>query len=230
MEQKTLILYLAGYNGHNSQKFQVIKNFFENSCVECRQFDQTLDFELDKIELEKIVDGRTVKLIASSLGCLSALWLHFKYRFEIVLINPSFFPEETLKDSLSDVEIENIRRFKKEIYEMRYGKYLRVFVAEDDERVDYKRFLDVFDSWIFKTTISPYGGHSFTAIREYVPFMNLWLFRKENGPEDWPQSYEAKEWGFLPPYEEFLEGSDEYIKEKRYGTEPLRSQKPSEGS
>jgi hypothetical protein len=92
---------------------------------------------------------------------------------------------------------------------MRYGKQISVFVAEDDERLDYKRFLDVFEPWIFKTTISPDGGHSFTVLRKYIPIMNLWLFRKEIGPEDWPSPWEAEEWGFLPLYEEFSDGFED---------------------
>lgn len=202
MNVKCLLLYFAGFGGHKSHKFQVVKDFFENDFVECRQFDQTSDFEQDKAELEKIIDGRKVYMIASSLGCLSALWLHFKHRYPLVLINPSFFPEETLRDCLSEREIENIKRFKKEIYEMRYGKQISVFVAEDDERLDYKRFLDVFDPWIFKTTISPDGGHSFTDLRRYIPYMRLQLWRNEIDFDEWPCSYEAEEWGFLPLYEE----------------------------
>lgn len=215
MEQKTMLLYFAGYKGHNSTKFQIIKDFYKDNFVDCVQFDQTLDFEADKAAIEKLIEGRDVKIIASSLGCLSALWLHFKYKFEIVLINPSLFPEETLKDSLSSQEIENIRRFKNEIYEMRYGKMICLYVAEDDERVDYRRFLDVFEPWVLKTTVCPYGGHSFTAspkdghsftaMREFLPMMNLWLWRKEIGPEDWPAPWDLEEWGFLPPYVDFWE-------------------------
>lgn len=218
MNEKSLLLYFAGYQGHNSQKFQVVKDFFENDHCECRQFDQTLDFEQDKSELLKIVaEGknlaeRKVYMIASSLGCLSALWLHFKHQFPLVLINPSFFPEETLKDSLSRQELENIKRFKKEIEDIRTGKEIYLFAAEDDERVDYRRFAEHFEPNILQTTISPDGGHAYTVLRKYIPFMHLLLWRKEIGFDEWPNSWEAEEWGFLPPYEEFLEGFEDYFK------------------
>ncbi len=182
------IIYFAGYKGHRSNKFEIIKEYFTS--YECIQFDQTLDFAKDIIQLEKLIVNSETAIIASSMGCLSALYIHFKYRLPIVLINPSLFPDETLSDELTETEKSGIRNMRACLFEMKAGKEINLFIAEDDERVNHKRFIEQFADNIQFINRSPIGGHSYSIIKQKLKVMSLYLSHERPDMEDFFAMFE----------------------------------------
>ncbi len=183
------IIYFAGFKGHRSNKFEIIKEFFTTECV---QFDQTLDFAKDIIEIENLIENHQAYIIASSMGCLTALYTHFKYNCPIVLINPSLFPDITLKEVLSDSEIESIRNIRACLLNKKTGKEINLYIAEDDERVNHDRFIEQFEENIRYINRSPIGGHSYTILPDKLHAINVSLFRAEIDFEDFCALYEDK--------------------------------------
>lgn len=176
------ILYFAGYKGHRSNKFEIIKEYFTS--YECIQFDQTLDFAKDIIQLEKLIVHSETAMIASSMGCLTAIYIHFKYRLPIVLINPSLFPDETLSDELSETEKSGIQNMRTCLIEMKTGKEINLFISEDDERVNHDRFIEHFADNIQYSDRSPIGGHSYSIIKQKLKLMSLYLSHERIDIED----------------------------------------------
>lgn len=176
------IIYFAGYKGHRSNKFEIIKEYFTS--YECIQFDQTFDFAKDIIQLEKLIVNTETAIIASSMGCLTALYIHFKYRLPIALINPSLFPDETLSDELSETEKSGIRNIRACLIEMKTGKEINLFISEDDERVKHDRFLEHFAENIQYINRSPIGGHSYTILKQKLKVMSLYLSHEKIDIED----------------------------------------------
>ena len=176
------IIYFAGYKGHRSNKFEIIKEYFTS--YECIQFDQTLDFVRDIIQLEKLIVNSETAIIASSMGCLTALYMHFKYSLPIVLINPSLYPDETLKTEFTDSEIQTIKNIRACLISMKTRKEINLFIAEDDERVNHDRFFEQFKENIQFIDRSPIGGHSYSILKQKLKLMSLYLSREKMDIED----------------------------------------------
>ena len=111
--EKTII-YFAGYNGQNSIKYKIINEFFDD--IHTVQFDQSIDFDSDIKILEEITSqSEKVYIVGSSMGCLGSLYLHFKYGFPVVLINPCYFPEKVGGIELNGKEKEYINYVRQTI-------------------------------------------------------------------------------------------------------------------
>lgn len=169
--KKKAIVFFRGYNRERkieSSKFEIIKKHYLEEHYDRIIFDTSEEGFRERLsDLEKTLANYShVGVIGSSMGCLASLYMHFKYECKLVLINPSYFTEITLKDSLSPILKNEIIDFKREIELLRNGKGINLFLAEDDERLDHSKFIEHFDENIKLIIKTPTGGHQFTVFEE----------------------------------------------------------------
>ncbi|MCK5853457.1 hypothetical protein KAH27_10555 [bacterium] len=166
---KHISIYFRGFNHNNeptSSKYELLKKWYDTDFVNWIMVDQNLDDPQKTIdEVESLIsDYDKIFIVASSLGCLSALYFSFVKNSEIVLINPGFFPEDSIKDELSELELRNIAELRDRILKLRTGKKINLLISEDDELVDPKPFIDIFRDNIRFIDSSPVGGHSYSIL------------------------------------------------------------------
>lgn len=196
------IIYFNGFEGKNSNKFNELINFYKNDDIKLIQFDQSFNCHNDTQKMEKILldngGPQNIKIIASSLGSIPAIYLSFKFNISCVLINPSFYPKETLSDKLSKLQLSELESFKlgisimmdqkdkKDIY-----KTLSLYIANDDERIlpqNRIRFSQYFEKYILYTNISPNGGHTYTIFESKLKSIHNSLYKNEIDKEDFFQT------------------------------------------
>jgi predicted esterase YcpF (UPF0227 family) len=188
------IIYFSGYGGHNSKKFQILKDYFKKCNV--IEFAQSYNFSIDTEKLKKIINQHSSNLffISSSLGCIPGLYSAFLYNKDILLINPSFFPEETLKDCLKKSELNELMIFKDRIIDMLQTKeiktYIDLYLANDDERIskeNRENFKNIFQAYIKHIDESEVGGHAYDIIDKKLKNIDISIYRKEISMEDFFQ-------------------------------------------
>lgn len=176
-QYKKTVIYFAGYNGYNSFKYKLLNKFFED--IHTVQFNQSANFEADLKELEEIIaESEKVYLIGSSMGCLCSLYLHFKYGFPIVLINPCYFPEEVLEHELTQDEkvfINHVREQIKSVYKPEQ-KEINLFIASDDELLNPESFRKEWEKNIKYLDISSEGGHGYSIFISKIDKIAQCLF------------------------------------------------------
>lgn len=171
MDRK-LFLYFSGFHqkrDEESLKYMLFKDYTQG-------YSETKEITLDIENLDKVLSDLKKKcklfdrihMVASSLGCLPALLLHFSEGYPLTLINPSFFPERTLKADLTKSQTNILTRLKKQIIAIKKGRSLAVYAAADDQRVDYHDFVKVFEDNIWRVEITPVGGHAYTVLPKKI--------------------------------------------------------------
>lgn len=184
---KKIIIYFNGYNGRNSNKFRQIETYFKGFGIKVIQYDQTLDFLVDINNINSLLNkykNYNIKFIGSSLGCIPAIYHSLDRGIDTVLINPSFFPEQTLGSLLKPTQLDSIIEYKKHICDYMNNdcfefKKLNIYVSEDDERIN-KNLRDEFQL-IFNNCINYYnksktGGHSYSILPEKLKSFYVSLY------------------------------------------------------
>jgi len=186
---KHISIYFRGFNHKNeptSNKYELLKKWQNSNCGKWIMVDQNLDNPQETIEeVESLIsDYDKIFIIASSMGCLSALYFSFVKNSEIVLINPSFYPENTLKDSFTELELRNIAEMKDRVLAARNGKKINLLIAEDDELIDSKPFVDLFRDNIRFIDSSPIGGHTYSVLSDKLRMINNLMYYEFFDPDD----------------------------------------------
>lgn len=176
---KGTIVYLHGFASvGTSSKSQALKDVFGESNV----FSPDLPFDPDNVidVVDSIVSKVTnypLIFVGTSLGGFWANYFTQKYDAIGVLVNPSTRPDVTMADrvgttvanyktgaaiDITEEHIEKLSKYKAEAQSLQNGNLIHLFLAMDDEVLDFKVALKDFK--YFKTsTISTSGGHRYDS-------------------------------------------------------------------
>lgn len=176
---KGTIVYLHGFASSGaSGKSQTLKDVFG----EDRVIAPDLPFDPDKVidVVDRIVSEVTnypLIFVGTSLGGFWANYFAQKYDAIGVLVNPSTRPEITMADrigmyvsnyktgepiDITEEHIEKFVKYKTEAQLLQNGNLIHLFLAKNDDALDYKLALKDFK--YFKTcTITNDGGHRFDS-------------------------------------------------------------------
>lgn len=173
-----MIVYLHGFaSSGNSEKAQALIARFgrENVWNPDLPIDPVAVVNLVKTEL----NNRNIKMVdklifvGTSLGAFYATYFSLVFDAPCVIVNPSILPHKSLshgthinhvtKDefvvSLCDLHaLEHMKEVCDQLYE---GPLINLFVAKDDEVLDYNQMLDYYKH-TNSTVITETGGHRFT--------------------------------------------------------------------
>ncbi len=191
---KHLFIYFSGFRsieernleGVNSSKYLQVKEYFEKEVENFQviEYAQTYNWSADISSIDKLIaehKGCNIYLIASSLGSIPAIYAALKYNLKTALLNPSYFPEETLVELLSNQELDSFQQFKTEISHLlskQHGQILQIYRNTDDERIskdNFDKFRSIFTNVIKDVFISEDGGHQFNNLKDYLRTIKLYL-------------------------------------------------------
>jgi len=196
---KNALIYFRGYNWLSQERsgtFDRIEKMFGHY-IECIMIEQNVGDYLSTIEeTKKVIESHDqVFLIASSMGCIPALYFGFELDTSVILINPGYFPEETLCKLLTVGEIDNLVRFKKVIEEKVQGEKINLLISEDDEVVNPYKFMVKYKDNIRFIDRNPTGGHTYENLETKVNLLNNLLFGSLMDDDDAGQVCE--DWNFI---------------------------------
>ena len=172
---KTTVVYFHGFNGKNSKKYNIIKNYFPE--YECLEFKQEYDWKVDFQQFDDLVNTRSIEslfILGSSLGSIYSIYFALKYSIRCLLINPSYFPENTLKNHLSPNNLQSFIEVKEMIETMdskKASNLISLFLAKDDELLNFDNFIDKFNCI---TNIRWFNnkGHGFNNFQDNLTDVN----------------------------------------------------------
>lgn len=176
------IIYFSGFQEHQSELYDAFLNYFDCEVV---HYSPLLDFDTDIKAIDELICSREVYLISSGMGCLPAMYLHFKYGFPIVLINPSYYPEITHQFELTE-QNQNIyiSIFKSRIRKMKKECTLNLFQNMQVETVDPEVFSDEFFAYIKYMQISNENSNRYDSIINNLDYIRICLFRDKLTPDE----------------------------------------------
>ncbi len=175
------IIYLHGYKGENSVKYQILKDYFgdEYNVIKFVQLPEPAK-NIEKIENE--VNSENSFIIGSSLGGFYGLLLSLRRNIPALLINPSFNPDMgQLKDEFPEKYLLQFAELKKEIRHLLESKddfQIENFIAKDDELLNHTELINYFNIKNIPVHLFDDKGHGFkdfqyelaqvgTIIKEY---------------------------------------------------------------
>lgn len=185
MENKpSLLLYIHGFNSSPlSHKAQVMQQFCQDNrpdiTVVVPQMpcfpQQAAHYLVDIIsQYEKT---HHLGLVGSSLGGYLSTWLHERYGYKVVLINPAVKPYELLVDFLGEqenpythekytLESKHIDELKAlDVKTIRSPQDFWLLQQEGDEVLDFRQAVTKYAH--SKQTVEPGGDHSFIDFERY---------------------------------------------------------------
>lgn len=171
------IIYLHGFaSTGTSVKSKSLKDSFSNLDVIAP------DLPVDPDETIQIIDSIVSQVssyplifVGTSLGGFWANYFAQKHDAIAILINPSTRPDKTMVErigkplsnyvtgqpiNVTQSCVDAFAKYRKEAESLYNGNLVHVFLAKDDETIDYKLALD--DLKYFKSiTITPTGSHRY---------------------------------------------------------------------
>lgn len=174
-----MIIYIHGYGSHGlGSKAQQFKKFFKEKNISFIAPSLSYIPDLAIKTLEELIESydEDVTLIGSSMGGYMSIYLAHKYNLKAVLINPSIFPYETLKQTLgyapsfydlssfewNERHLEMLKKF--DVTEPKQDDFM-VLLQKGDETLDYKEAVDKFPN--AKVVVEEGGNHSFEGIERH---------------------------------------------------------------
>lgn len=174
-----MIVYLHGFaSSGKSPKVDMLKQRFGDANV------LAPDLPFDPVKVKEIVHdivmdfykngkGKLI-FVGTSLGGFYATYFSKVYDCPAVIVNPSVNPTESLNDKVgvnvnhvtreeflvSIVDLNTLGTWRKTIKENYNGKLVNLFVAKDDEVLDYQMMLDAYPH-TNHVTITDDGGHRY---------------------------------------------------------------------
>ena len=185
-----VISYFHGFKGEHSSKAKQLQTQFPD--WEVIDFIQSYDMEKDEQKFLDILmrnDLESVFLISSSLGAIYCMYFALKYTNNCILINPSYFPEITLKSIIQEDYLDNLLNIKHEIEMFEYNEeYFNLFLANDDERIDFDFFIDKFKDFnsIYRFDDK---GHKFKKIKKDLPLIKEIIDKSSNKSKSLQEIY-----------------------------------------
>lgn len=173
-----MIVYLHGFGSSgNSEKAQALIDRFGRDNV------WNPDLPIDPVDVIKLVSDKIrskniemsskLVFVGTSLGAFYATYFSLVFDAPCVIVNPSVLPYKSLSHgtytnhvtkeeftvSLCNLnELEHMKNVCDEIYE---GPLINLFVAKDDEVLDYNQMLNYY-KYTNSTLVTETGGHRFT--------------------------------------------------------------------
>jgi predicted esterase YcpF (UPF0227 family) len=175
-----MIIYLHGFaSSGNSAKAQALIDRFGVDNV------WNPDLPTDPGQVTEMIHKKLIgwvprsdeklMFVGTSLGAFYATYFGLLYDAPFVIVNPSVFPDKSLSDKLgvninhvtkeefmvSLCDLEQLSHMKKVIVTLYEGRLANLFVAKDDDVIDYNDMLTAYPhaaSIVIKET----GGHRFT--------------------------------------------------------------------
>lgn len=176
-----MIIYLHGFaSSGNSTKVDLLKQRFGTDQV------MAPDLPFDPIEVSAIIaklvtkfyeessDNDKLIFVGTSLGAFYANFFGQLYDCPIVLINPSVFPDKSLRERLglnhnhvtkeeflvSITHLNDLETMRDYIYKNYSGRLINLFLAKDDEVIPYETSLLVYGH-PSSVTVTDDGGHRY---------------------------------------------------------------------
>jgi predicted esterase YcpF (UPF0227 family) len=177
-----VIVYLHGFaSSGNSAKAQALIDRFGANHVWNPDLpidpDQVYDLITKKLNVwlnggqyhEKLV------FVGTSLGAFYATYFGLLYDAPFVIVNPSVFPDKSLSDKMGIninhvtkeefmvrlCDLEQLSHMKKVIVTLYEGRLANLFIAKDDDVIDYKDMLTAYP-YAASLVVKETGGHRFT--------------------------------------------------------------------
>ena len=172
-----LVIYLHGFasKGESPKSMALAENLVNHTVV-------APDLPIDPVEVERIVNNiveshheRPVVFVGTSLGGFWANYFAQRYDALCVIANPSPQPSVTMAARLgkelpvygtnrtirvTETDIAGFLRAEDYLVNNTNGALISLFVAKDDEQLDYREMLEAFPFTAFKAVMET-GGHRF---------------------------------------------------------------------
>lgn len=183
-----MIIYIHGFGGSGKGvKASEVKNYFKDRAIS-PSLSYVPDLAISTLEeiIESFLKHEEVHLIGSSLGGYYSAYLGNKYNLKTVLLNPSVFPHETLKNFLGDGKNfydsssfgwneEHIKTLKKyEVKTIKNEGNFFLLAQKGDELLDYKKAEEKFKKC--SMILDEGGNHSFVDFDEKLPIIENFFF------------------------------------------------------
>lgn len=172
------LIYFEDYKPPKARKlkfdiYTILGEHFSEMRSHCKII-QTFNTEEDIKDLEEIINCSEVPiyLISHGLGIIPALYCHYKYDLPLVAINPNYFPAMSLKDVLTEGQLEENKKFKTEIKNAKenrtsFNSKVHIFSALNDEIINgfqKTKFNQIFEDDIESINHSVKGGHKYDVL------------------------------------------------------------------
>ena len=172
-----LVIYLHGFasKGESPKSIALAENLVNHTVV-------APDLPIDPVEVERIVNDiveshheRPVVFVGTSLGGFWANYFAQRYDAPCVIANPSPQPAATMASRLgkelpvygtnrtirvTESDIAEFLRAESYLVNNTNGALINLFVAKDDEQLDYNEMLQAFP-FTAATVATETGGHRF---------------------------------------------------------------------
>ena len=171
------IVYLHGFasTGVSPKSNKLIKEF-PNDTIICRD----LPFSPDEVvaligDIVHNTKDFPVIFVGTSLGGFWANYFAQKFDAPCVLVNPSVNPDETMKARVgktvlnyktgalipvTERDVERFKFFKEDARALQNGALVHLFLAKDDDLLDYRTALKEFEHHM-SCTVTQDGGHRY---------------------------------------------------------------------
>jgi uncharacterized protein len=178
---KDTILYIHGFKSSgNSNKAQILRKHF-NVIAPDLPVSPMLSFETLR---EIIVNDKPQFIVGSSLGGFYALVLASELEVPTLLINPSVYPSESLKDQIGEHErfgsgeeftftAQDLNELKEleGWWKLEDSFNRNLFLAMDDELLDSKKTFNLFEKHCNSIKSFVDGGHQFSQFESTIPII-----------------------------------------------------------
>lgn len=169
-----MILYVHGFGSSgNSNKAQILRKSFPGVHVEAPDLPLEPNAVISK--LKKIITGqnRPILIIGSSLGGFYATYIASRFDLRNILINPSVEPWLTLPEndnSYPEKYIEQLKEIDKKQKKSELNTVLTtVFLAKNDERLDYKLAKKKYK--YAEVILRSSGGHQYINFKDDIDYI-----------------------------------------------------------
>jgi len=190
-----MIIYIHGYGSHGlGSKAQEFTRYFKEKNIPFIAPSLSYIPDLAIKTLEGLIESYDeVTLIGSSMGGYMSIYLATKYTLKAVLINPSIYPYETLKDTLgyapSFYDLSSFEWNERHLsmlkeYEVSKPKQenFMLLVQKGDETLNFEeavnKFLDA------KVIVEEGGNHSFKGIDRHFDAIKIFLDVNNSTPNE----------------------------------------------
>lgn len=198
------IIYLHGLNSnHQAYKGRLLRDYCQQHLPHIQVHSPDLNMPPQHVirMLSEQIEAMTphcVALVGSSLGGFFATVLHQKYACPTVLLNPSLFPEQSLKRfvtrDLDDYQLDEILYTtqggwdicKQDLLwfidhrprQLQHTHHLWLMLKQGDEVLDYRLSLDYFhqhSEYAPHILLEPQGNHVMTDFDEKLAMITQFL-------------------------------------------------------
>lgn len=142
------IIYLYGYKGENSVKYEILKEYFQSKYNVLKIIQYPEPYQNIQIIEQQIIPDKSF-IIGSSLGGFYSLYLSLKLNVPALLINPSFNPDlGQLRKEFPELYLNQFSAIKDEIkdYITKKSSFnIDTFLANDDELLDHSELIKLFN-------------------------------------------------------------------------------------